>query len=59
MGTEMVHETSVIFDQLTRLMDLEASINVSHRESFRPYDIFGIGIKPVFVYNAEIMMIVI
>jgi hypothetical protein len=33
MGTEMVPETSVIFDQLTLLVVREDFINVSRRES--------------------------
>jgi hypothetical protein len=37
MGTEKVPETSVIFNQLTRLIAREDFINVSHREIFRSY----------------------
>jgi hypothetical protein len=37
MGTDMVPETSVIFNQLTRLSDREDFINFSRHESFAPY----------------------
>jgi hypothetical protein len=37
MGTEMVPETSVIFNQLTRLTAWEDFINVSRREGFRSH----------------------
>jgi hypothetical protein len=36
-GTELVPETSVIFNQLTRVMAREDFINVSRRESFTSY----------------------
>jgi hypothetical protein len=37
MGTEMVPETSAIFNQLTRLIVREDFINVNHRENFGSY----------------------
>jgi hypothetical protein len=37
LGTEMVPETSVIFNQLTRLVAWEDFIKVSRRESFGSY----------------------
>jgi hypothetical protein len=37
MGTEMVLQTSVIFNQLTWLVGRENFINVCRRESFRSY----------------------
>jgi hypothetical protein len=40
MGTDMVPETSVIFNQLTRLVAREDFINVSRLESFRSYVIY-------------------
>jgi hypothetical protein len=38
MGTEMVLEMSVIFNQLARLIARENIINVGCRESFRSYN---------------------
>jgi hypothetical protein len=37
MGMELVLETSVIINQLTRLITQEDVINVSRRESFRSH----------------------
>jgi len=39
MGTETVPETSVIFNQVTRLTAREDSADVSHSASFTPYTV--------------------
>jgi hypothetical protein len=45
METEIAPETSVIFDQLTQVMDREEFINFIHSESFRACSVF------IYVYS--------
>jgi hypothetical protein len=54
MGTEVVPEASVIFNQLTRPIAREDFINFSLRESFRSYEDYSGRCAPSWVFKHDI-----
>jgi hypothetical protein len=48
VGTEMVPETSVVFDELALLLAEEDFINVSHHESITIHEVLHVSFEDIF-----------